>query len=123
MLHVPGAEAEIIKADLASVVVQFMQGPSLGSESTHVTVLNALYLFSGRPVGRQQLLEKLTPDSLRIMIDLSLNCLEAPDPNHSGLSIAAGHFLLCTYSTLIASSTIQTPVKVQATRMHQICCH
>ena len=88
MLHVPAAAADIIKADLAGLMLQILQGSSF--ESFHLTAANFLYLFSCQPAGRQLLLEMLTPDSAKPIIDLSLELLEAPDYNHSDLAIATG---------------------------------
>ena len=94
MLHEPAAEADIMKADLAGLVLQLLQGPSLKSVAGLSTVvLNSLYGFSCQPAGRQQLLQKLTPNSARIMIDLSLEYVEAPHACHAALVAAAGDVL------------------------------
>lgn len=97
MLYEPAAAADIIKADLAGLVLQIMQGPSL--ESSIATVINFLYHFSKQPTGRQQLLLKLTPDIARSMIDTCLKCLEAPQYDEPALIIATGDIacslLLC----------------------------
>ena len=95
MLREPAAAADIIKADLAGLVVQIMQGPSLKSVTGFsAIVLNSLHGFSCQPQGRQQLLDRLTPDSVRVMIELSLDALEAPTPSHAALVFAAGGALV-----------------------------
>lgn len=116
MLREPAAESDIIKAGLAGVVLQLIQGPSLQSVAGLSTVvLNSLYGFSCQPAGRQQLLEKLTTDSSRIMIDLSLKHLESPHPCHAALVVAAGEnvwtLLLCSCRSLIALWIILDPAK------------
>lgn len=116
MLREPAAEAHIIKADLAGLVLELMQGPSLQSVAGLSTVvLNSLYGFSCQPAGRQQLLDKLTTDSSRIMVDLSLKYLEAPNPCHASLVVAAGEngrtLLLCSFRSLIALWIILDPAK------------
>ena len=91
MLREPAAEAHIITADLAGLVLQLMQGPSLQSVvGLPTVVLYNLHGFSCQPAGRQQLLDKLTPDSSRIVIDLSLKYLETPNACHAALIAAAG---------------------------------
>ena len=101
MMHVPAAAADIIKADLAGLVLQILQGPS--SESFHVTAANSLYFFCCQPASRQQLLEKLTPDSASVVIDLSLKLLEAPDYDQSALDIAAGDILCSLLCSMVQS--------------------
>ena len=91
MLHVPAAAADINKADLAGLLLRILQGPSL--ESFRDTAANALYFFCSQPAGRQQLLEKLTPDSAKSLIDLSLKFFEAPEYNRSALIVATGDIL------------------------------
>lgn len=101
MLREPAAAADIIKADLAGLVVQIIQGPSLKSVAGFSTiVLNSLHGFSCQPEARQQLLDRLTPDSARVMIELSLDALEDPNACHTALVFAAGGalLLLCSFS-------------------------
>lgn len=94
MLREPAAEADIVKADLAELVLQLMQGPSLESvDGLSPFLLNALYGLSCRPAARQQLLDKLTTHSCGIMVDLSLKQLEAPNAYHAALVVAAGELL------------------------------
>lgn len=108
MLHVPAAAADINKADLAGLLLQILQGPSF-PESFCDTAANALYFFCSRPAGRQQLLEKLTPDSAKSLIDLSLKFFEAPEYNHSALIVATGDFLCSLLSC--SCSVIQSLVE------------
>lgn len=115
-----------MKADLAGLVLQLMQGPSIQSVAgLSTTVLNSLYGFSCQPAGRQQLLQKLTPDSARIMIDLSLEYLEAPTACHAALVVAAGEILwrllLCSFMSLIASWVILHPAKSTHTSEYWQC--
>ena len=88
MMHVPPAAADVIKADLAGLLLQILPGPL--SEPFRMTAAYLLYFFSCQPASRQQLLEKLTPDSAKAVIDLSLKSLEAPDYDHAALVVAAG---------------------------------
>lgn len=106
VLQQPPVAADIIKADLAGLVLQIMQGPS--SASFDAPAVNFLYAFSKQPTGRQQVLEELTPDTARSMIDLSLKYLEASEYDHSALVIASGDIaclLLCSCRILQSWAT------------------
>ena len=110
MLYVPAAASDIIKADLVGLVLQILQGPFL--KPFCVTAANSLYFFSCQPAVRQQLVEKLTPDSAKAVIELCLKLLEAPDDDHAALVIAAGDILysLLPCSCSMMSSRVGKPV-------------
>ena len=77
MTSVPASAAETIKADLTGLLVKAMQEPEVGSDKFVLgVVLTALYRLSVLPDGRQQLLQKLTPASSAVMIEMSLKVLE-----------------------------------------------
>lgn len=107
MLREPAAAADIIRADLAGLVLQVMQGPSLKSVTGFPTiVINSLYGLSCQPEGRQQLLDRLTPDSARIMLELSLDALEAPTACHAALVFAAGGAVINDFHTSKDTCTV-----------------
>ena len=126
MLYEPAAAADIIKADLAGLVLQIMQGPSL--ESSVLIVIHFLNHFSKQPTGRQQLLLKLTPDIARSMIDMCLKRLEAPQYDEPALIIATGDiacslllFSCCKMHTWMAHAAIVSHPAAAAADSPHVC--
>lgn len=93
MFRVPAAAAEMVKADLAGTLLQIIQDPCMDViHQLDAAVMGCLWLLNRQPAGRQQLLQQLTPDSCRVLIELSLKHLEA-QVNHHALICAAGELL------------------------------
>ena len=94
----PAASTEMVKADLAGLLLQIVQDPALElTRPLDAAVMCGLWHLNRQPAGRQQLLQQLTPDSCRVMIDLSLKYLEDP-PDHDALACAAGKLPCACFS-------------------------